>query len=160
MSHICFHPDLWTASASAILVSMATTKTYQAYCTTCGWEGRSLDHQSDAEQDGSEHEVAIADPRNIHDHHYTDVRQGQQNQATPTYVVIGNHFWGLGSTIDEAKKNLKKEGGSLSRYVVYLLPPGAVNVRVHSVRGDILWDWEDGADTSLHVEIVAKHGVK
>lgn len=81
-------------------------------------------------------------------------------QTKPTYIAICPHYWGRGSTVDEAKRNLKAVGGTLTRYVVYVLPPGAINVTVDKVRGDILWDWEEGADTSLHAEVVAKRGVK
>jgi hypothetical protein len=54
---------------------MATNqKTYQAFCLTCGWEGRTHTTKTDAVIDGDAHEINAADPLNIHDHHSTEVR--------------------------------------------------------------------------------------
>jgi hypothetical protein len=37
-----------------------------------------------------------------------------------TYVVIGHHYWDKGSTIDEAKKVFRREGGQLIKGYVIL----------------------------------------
>lgn len=39
---------------------------------------------------------------------------------TETIVIIGQFYWGKGSTLDEAKKEFRKQGGSLSRGYVIL----------------------------------------
>ena len=80
--------------------------------------------------------------------------------ATPTFIAVCPHYWGMGSTVDEAKKNMKKAGGSLTRYVVYLLPPGAINATVDRIDGSISWEWDEGADTNQHINVVVKRGVR
>lgn len=83
-----------------------------------------------------------------------------QEEETPIYVVIAPNYWGKGSTVDEAKRNLRKEGGKLTKYIVYRLPQGTLNAWVHPVHGGLQWEWKDDADTSLKPEIIAKRGVK
>lgn len=80
--------------------------------------------------------------------------------TTHTYIALCPHYWGKGSTVDEAKKNMKEPGGTLVRYIVFLLPPGAENATVDPFDGTIRWEWAEGANTSLTTEVVAKRGVK
>jgi len=76
------------------------------------------------------------------------------------YVAFCPHYWGIGSTVEEAKANMKKAGGSLTRYLVKLLPQGATDVTVSRVDGTVEWTWAEGADRTAKVEIVASRGVK
>jgi hypothetical protein len=58
---------------------MSTTdKTYRARCThsDCGWVGSPQQTEAAAYRDGDAHSVAIADPENIHDHHWIEVGAG------------------------------------------------------------------------------------
>jgi len=76
------------------------------------------------------------------------------------YVALCPNYWGIGNTVEEAKANMKKAGGSLVRYLVKLLPQGATDVSVSRLDGTVEWVWAEGADRTAKVEIVASRGVK
>lgn len=42
-----------------------------------------------------------------------------------TIIVIGEGYWGRGRTENEAIRNYKAEGGTLTKYIVYDCPPGS-----------------------------------
>ena len=83
----------------------------------------------------------------------------KSQKTETTYVVMALNYWGAGSTIEEAKQNLKKAGGNLIRYIVTQLPPGAEDVFVDQL-GTIRWTWARGADRTQKSVVVAKRGVK
>jgi hypothetical protein len=96
----------------------------------------------------------------------------QQNQAltnallsppqktTPTtYIAMAPNYWGKGATVEEAKKELKKAGGTLTQYIVFQLPPGAEDAFVDQL-GTVRWTWAEGADKTQESVIVAKRGTK
>lgn len=86
--------------------------------------------------------------------------QTESTEPARVYVALCPNYWGKGSTVDEAKKNMKEAGGSLQRYFVKLLPVGATEVTVSRVDGTIEWIWAEGADRTGKTEVVASRGVK
>lgn len=61
------------------------------------------------------------------------------------YIALAPHYWGKGSTPDEAVKQLRLAGFSgrakRSKNVkIYTLPEGATNAHVNGM-GDLCWDW-------------------
>jgi len=73
------------------------------------------------------------------------------------FICICPHYWGKGSTVEEAKKQAKREGGSLQSYIVYLLPPVATSGWVDQM-GYLRWEFE--GDVQGQPTVVAKRGVK
>lgn len=75
--------------------------------------------------------------------------------------TYGGGYYGKGNTVEEAKQAMRRQGGSLSRYVVFRLPEHSVNAYVDDF-GVIHWMWPEGYDGPLHVDLeeVAKRGLK
>lgn len=72
----------------------------------------------------------------------------------------GGGYYGKGNTVDEAKEEMKRQGGTLKAYVVFRLPEHSVNAFVDDI-GQIRWMWPDGYDGPHHVELeqVASRGL-
>jgi hypothetical protein len=81
----------------------------------------------------------------------------ETDYSTAPYLVIAPNYFGRGFTVDEAKKNLRGQGGTLAVHVVYRLPEGALNAHTDDW-GNLRWTWADGADTTGKAEIVSKRG--
>lgn len=57
-----------------------------------------------------------------------------------TIVVIGQHYWGKGQDVDEAKRNFKREGGSLvNGYTILEFSNGLIFRGVDQM-GRVHWD--------------------
>jgi hypothetical protein len=74
--------------------------------------------------------------------------------------------YGKGFTLDEAKANLKANGGKLTSYIAYQLPEGAINAYVNDWN-QLVWSWADinntddtSIDTSQEPTIIAQRGMK
>lgn len=56
------------------------------------------------------------------------------------FVVIGQHYWGRGETLDKAKRRFRQEGGELSRgYSILAFPDDSEFVGVNTVTGAVEW---------------------
>lgn len=86
------------------------------------------------------------------------VNTSEKDYTEATHIAVCPHYFGKGFDVAEAKQNLKASGGTLSQYVVYKLPPGAVGVTVDDF-GGLRWRWLDDADRDGQPEIVASRGV-
>ena len=81
-------------------------------------------------------------------------------KAQPWYLAVAPHLWGSGHSVDEAKKNLRKQGADLRKqYVVYRMPNGACDPYVNGM-GRVCWSWEDGADKTKGPEEIFRRGAK
>lgn len=88
---------------------------------------------------------------------------------TDKYIAISPTYYGgtygLGETIDEAKKNCKKNFGNLNCVYVKELPDGIHSTWMDEM-GNILWDYpvglaEEGRpEVILPLPVVYKRGVK
>jgi hypothetical protein len=77
--------------------------------------------------------------------------------TTQTFIAMSPNYWGKGESVEEAKKELKKAGGTLTKYLVFQLPPGAEDAFVDQM-GTVRWTWAEGADRTQQCVIVAKRG--
>ena len=61
-------------------------------------------------------------------------------------LVIGQHYWGHGKNLTEAKRNFKAEGGQLSKgYMIFVFDDGQQFKGVNSF-GMVSWHNDDGSD--------------
>lgn len=64
-----------------------------------------------------------------------------------SYVVMGNHYWGKGDTLDAAKARFRREGGRLSNgYLVIEFGEGSEFVGVDQL-GRYHWKGNEPATT-------------
>jgi hypothetical protein len=85
--------------------------------------------------------------------------QPEQKTETTTYIAMSPNYWGKGESVEEAKKELKKAGGTLTQYIVFQLPEGAEDAFVDQL-GTVRWTWAEGADKTQKTVVVTKRGVK
>ena len=63
------------------------------------------------------------------------------------YVAICRNYWGVGLNIKQAKQRALMAGaGRNAKFLIKLMPPGAINIGVNAI-GDIVWEWSE--DTSM-----------
>lgn len=76
------------------------------------------------------------------------------------YIATSPNYWGRGSTVEEAKANLKNEGGTLSKHIVFVAPEGAEAAWVDGL-GGIHWRFPEDYTGELpgHLEEVSRRGV-
>lgn len=79
--------------------------------------------------------------------------------TTAPFLAVCPNYFGKGFTIEEAKTNLKGQGGSLGQYVVYRLPEGTTGGQIDQM-GNLRWKWAEGADRSAKAEIVESRGLE
>ncbi len=58
--------------------------------------------------------------------------------ASPLFIAVGRHAWGLGPTVAAAKRVCREHGARGERLSVYQLPVGATRVSVGPL-GDCSW---------------------
>jgi hypothetical protein len=76
-----------------------------------------------------------------------------------THIAISRNHYGRGHSPEEAKRNLKRQGGSLREYLVYALPAGAINSAVDDF-GSIRWEWAEGFEGERgQGEVVEERGL-
>lgn len=82
------------------------------------------------------------------------------------YVAVhptgyGYGYWGSGTSIEEAKANLKANGGKLNRVAVWELPEGAIKGFMNDW-SQISWEWDpEFTGEKIHkANVVYKRGVK
>ena len=80
--------------------------------------------------------------------------------VTPSKSGWGG-YWGSGTSIEEAKASLKKQGGNLNRVVVFELPEGAVGGCMNDF-GSPAWFWDEDftGERTYETTVVYKRGVK
>lgn len=62
-------------------------------------------------------------------------------------LVIGQHYWGHGNTLAEAKKNFREEGGILSKgYAIIEFRPGLTFKGVNSYG---FYTWSGGGEPTI-----------
>jgi hypothetical protein len=62
----------------------------------------------------------------------------------PRFIAIADHYWGTGTTVDEARKRMKAEGARLNqKHLVYELPENVEKVYVNDF-GSVCWNWTEG----------------
>lgn len=72
--------------------------------------------------------------------------QAPADAPTHTTVVIGGGVWGKGSTLDEAKRNFSRYGGSLSAgYVILTFGSRSEFAGVDEI-GRVHWSGDDPAE--------------
>lgn len=75
------------------------------------------------------------------------------------YIAISLHCWGRGYDLAEAKRQLRRAGGTLTRYVAYKLPPEADNPYVDDM-GAIRWQIRAGMPRTGTATEVARRGLR
>lgn len=83
----------------------------------------------------------------------------KSQKTETTFIAMSPNYWGKGESVEEAKKELKKAGGTLTQYIVIQLPPGTEDAFVDQL-GTVRWTWAEGADKTQHTVVVAKRGTK
>jgi hypothetical protein len=79
---------------------------------------------------------------------------GRKEPTNPRFVALACCYWGVGETVEEARRRLRLAGARLSeRHLVFELPEGVENVWVDDL-GCVRWDWREGfvpAPEEVHV---------